>query len=169
MSRRFLAGAAVLACALLGLGVVTGPAADEKGAPGKDVFGMTKLWAFHLEIPAKEYEAMQPPAGGFGVPGAPPAPPAPGDKRDSERNLFGTEFRWAQGDFSAGDKTYKKVGVRYSGEITYFASSQGLKRPLKIDFGKFGDQKFVLVRRSTLHLSDVTSADRTKDRQTAQT
>jgi hypothetical protein len=69
MSRRLLAGAAVLACALIGLGVAPGPAADRKEAPGKDVFGTTRLVAIHLEIPAKEYEAMQPPAGGFGFPG----------------------------------------------------------------------------------------------------
>ncbi len=144
MSRRFLAGATALACALICPGVATCPAADGKEAPGKDVFGTTKMGAIHLEIPAKEYEAMQPPAGGFGFPSAPPAPPAPApkEKRDSERNLFGTEFRWAEGDLSAEGKAYKKVGVRYAGEITYFASSQGLKRPLKIDFNKFGDQRF---------------------------
>jgi putative membrane-bound dehydrogenase-like protein len=133
MSRRFLAGAAALACALLGLGVTTCPAAD--------VFGTTRVWAVHLEIPAKEYEAMQPPAGGFGFPGAPPAP-APKDKRDSERNLFGTEFPWAQGELTAEGQTYPKVGVRYAGEVTYFASSRGLKRPLKIDFAKFGGEPF---------------------------
>src|SRR5947209_12974865 len=128
MSRRFLPGAAALACAA---GLLSGalletrcPAADTKEAPGRDVFGAAKVWAVHLEIPAKEYEAMQPPAGGPGFPGTPPAPPAPRDKRDSERNLFGTEFRWAQGDFSAEGKTYRKIGVRYAGEITYFASSQ---------------------------------------------
>src|SRR5262249_8263230 len=129
--------ASVLCCALVRLG-----AADEKEAPGKDHFGAARLWAVHLEIPAKEYEAMQPPAGGFGFPGAPPAPPAAEEKRDSERNLFGTEFRWAKGDFSADGQTCKGVGVRYAGEITYFASAQGLKRPLKIDFAKFGDQQF---------------------------
>src|SRR5947209_16626316 len=104
MSRRFLAAAAALACALIGLGVATSLAADRKEAPGKDVFGTTKVWAMHLEITAREYEAMQPPAGGFGAPGAPPAPPAPREKRDSERNLFGTEFRWAEGDVSAEGK-----------------------------------------------------------------
>src|SRR6266480_6708195 len=98
MSRRYLSGAA-LACAasvLFGLRLTTCPA-DGKEASAKDVFGTTKVWAFHLEIPAKEYEAMQPPAGGFGLRGAPPMPPPPKDKRDSERNLFGTEFPWAQG------------------------------------------------------------------------
>jgi putative membrane-bound dehydrogenase-like protein len=147
MSRRFLAVASALACAMLGLA-----AADEKKAPGQDAFGPGKVWALHLDIPAKEYEAMQPPAGGFGMPGAPPAPPAaPRDKRDSERNLFGTEFPWAQGDLSAEGRTYAKIGVRYAGEITYFASSQGLKRPLKIDFGKFGSQRFYGLAALQLH------------------
>ncbi|HEX5273568.1 MAG TPA: CotH kinase family protein, partial [Gemmataceae bacterium] len=150
MSRRFLAGAGVLAFALtIGLGV----AADPKEAPAKDIFGTTKLWSIHLDIPAREYEAMQPPAAGFGFPGAPPAPAPekPKEKRDSERNLFGTEFRWAEGDFSAEGKTYKKVGVRYSGEITYFASAQGLKRPLKVQFDKFGDQQFHGLTALNLH------------------
>src|SRR5256885_15714933 len=125
MSRRLLAGWLVLICAELLFRSPMVAAADgkppaAKEAPGKDVFGTTKVWAVHLEIPAKEYEAMQPPAAGFGPPGAPPAPPAPRDKRDSERNLFGTEFRWARGNFSAEGKTYSNVGLRYSGEITYF-------------------------------------------------
>jgi putative membrane-bound dehydrogenase-like protein len=149
MSRRFLAGATALACAafllscaLLGLRVTTCPAADRKEPPGKDFFGASRVWAFHLEIPAREFEAMQPPAAGFGFPGVPPTRPAPRDKRDSERNLFGTEFRWAEGDLSADGKTYKKVGVRYAGDITYFVSARGAKRPLKIDFSKFGAQQF---------------------------
>jgi putative membrane-bound dehydrogenase-like protein len=158
MSRRSLAGAAALACAacllswaLLGLRVTTCPAADGKEAPGKDVFGTTRVWAVHLEIPAKEYEAMQPPAGGFGFPGAPPAPPVRKDKRDGERNLFGTEFPWAQGDLSVEGRTHKNVAVRYAGDITYFASSQSLKRPLKIAFDKFGDQQFHGIRALHLH------------------
>src|SRR5205807_8454677 len=93
-------------------------ATDDKEKPS-DVFGDSKVWAIHLDIPAKEYEVMQPAPGGFGFPGAPPMQPAPKDKRDSERNLFGTAFPWAQGDFSANGKTYKKVGVRYAGDITY--------------------------------------------------
>src|SRR5262249_49181275 len=105
----------------------------------------------HLEISAKEYEAMQPPAVGFGPPGAPPARPAPKDRRASERNLFGTEFRWVQCDLSVEGRTYKKVGVRYAGDITYFASSQGLKRPLKIEFNRFGDQQFHGLTSLQLH------------------
>ena len=121
MSRRYLSRAAALACAasvLLGLRATTCPAADGKEASAKDVFGTTKVWAFHLEIPAKEYEAMQPPAGGFGLRGVPPMPPPPKDKRDSETNLFGMEFPWAHGAVTEDGKTYKNVGIRYKGNAS---------------------------------------------------
>jgi putative membrane-bound dehydrogenase-like protein len=146
MGRRFLAAAVALVCGGFLLVPATAPAAE-----GKDVFGTAKVLSIHLEIPAKEYEAMQPRPGGFGFPGAPPAPPPPKDKRDTERNLFGTEFPWVQGEFTSDGKTLKKVGVRYAGEITYFASSRGLKRPLKIEFNKFGDQQFHGLTSLQLH------------------
>src|SRR5271166_3577642 len=107
MSRRILLGATALACgvfllscAFVGLqGTTASFAADKepsgKEAPANDVFGPAKVWSIHLNISAKEYQALQPSGGGFGFPGAPPAPPAPKDpkeKRASERNLFGTEF-----------------------------------------------------------------------------
>ena len=112
-----------------------------KDARGKDVFGLTKVWSIHLEIPAREYEALQPAQGGFGFPGGPPKQPAakgPKDKRETESNLFGTQFSWAQGKLSADGKTWDKIGVRYAGDITYFASAQRLKRPMKIAFDKLG-------------------------------
>ena len=131
---------------------VAGQAPVAKDAKTNELFGATKLWALHLEISAKEYEAMQPPAAAFGPPGAPPpAPKDPKDKRESERNLFGTEFPWVQADLTAEGKTYKKVGLRYSGEITYFASALGLKRPLKIEFNKFADQRFQDLTSLQLH------------------
>jgi putative membrane-bound dehydrogenase-like protein len=137
MNRRFLAVTTALVCVLAGFTVTKCPAADA------DIFGAARVWRVHLEIPAKEYEAMQPPTGGFDFTGAPPRRPAArGEKRASERNLFGTEFRWAECDFSADGETYKKVGIRYAGDITYFVSAQGLKRPLKIEFDRFGAQPF---------------------------
>src|SRR5262249_26632562 len=90
------------AAILLGLGLAPSPLALEPA--GKDVFGYSGVLPIPLKIPAKEYEGMQPPPGGFGMPGAPPAtqaPKGPAEKRDSERNLFGTEFRWARGDVTA--------------------------------------------------------------------
>src|SRR5262245_15432461 len=118
-------------------------AADEKQPPGKDPFGLTKVWSIQLALSAKEYEAMQPAVPQFGGPGSPPQPPVKAKKaaRDGERNLFGTEFPWAEGDVTIDGKALKKVGVRYAGDITYFSSAQGLKRPLKIQFDKFNDQQ----------------------------
>src|SRR5262245_60504949 len=119
MTRRILA-ASVSAVGLLivawslanALLLPAAPAADDK-----DVFGLTKLWAIHIDIPAKEYEALQPPAGfGFGFPGQPKEKAKKEkDKRDRDRNLFGTEFAWVHGDLTAIGKTYKKVGLRYDG------------------------------------------------------
>jgi putative membrane-bound dehydrogenase-like protein len=136
--------AALLPCVLFGPRLATSAAADGKDATGKDVFGATKVWAVHLEIPAREYDAMQPAGGGFGGPGGPPAPPPRDarDKRDGERNLFGTEFPFAQADLIADGTTVKKVAVRYAGDITYFSSARGLKRPLKVQFNKFAEQNF---------------------------
>src|SRR5262245_44609259 len=142
MKRRVLVRAAAVAC---GLAILAGtvlslspgvPAADPPA--GKDesgTFGLTKVWVIYLELSAKEYDAMQPPPGGFGFPGGPPPKKeVPKDKRDGERNLFGTEFPWAQGDVTVDGKAIKKSGIRYAGDITYFASGRGLKRTLKIDF-----------------------------------
>jgi putative membrane-bound dehydrogenase-like protein len=158
MDRRFLAGAGALLCgvsllswALVGLIPPTASRADDKEPSAKEVLGTARMLSIHPEIPAKEYEAMQPRPGGFGFPGAPPAPPAPRDRRESERNLFGTEFPWVQGEFTSGGKTLKKVAIRYAGEITYFASSRGLKRPLKIDFSKFGEEQFHGLTSLQLH------------------
>lgn len=145
MSRRFLAETTALVCVLAGLSVTKCPAADA------DIFGAARVWKVHLEIPAREYEAMQPPAGVFDFTGAPPRRPAPKEKRASERNLFGTEFRWAECDFSSDGETYKKVGVRYAGDITYFVSAHSLKRPLKIEFNRFGAQQFHGLASLQLH------------------
>ncbi len=162
MIRRFVIGAsALVSCAFLLFSTLSGFRGDAtagdpagKEAPGKDVFGPTKVWSIHLEIAAHEYEALQPRQGGFGFPGGPPKQPAPKDakdKRDGERNLFGTEFPWAQAKLAADGKAWDKIGVRYAGDITYFASAQRLKRPMKIAFDKFGGQAFHGLATLDLH------------------
>src|SRR4030081_3460712 len=111
MHRRALAVATVLACCaivLAGPAVPLSGAADDGDANGKaagaDSFGLTKVVNLHVEIPAEEYQAMQPPA-----PGGPPLAPRPKKpgERESERNLFGVEFPWARGAVMAEGKTYK--------------------------------------------------------------
>jgi len=160
MSRRFPARTTLSGFALL-LALLVGHAqprsfvaADDPKPAAKakspDVFGQTKVWSIHLEITAKEYDAMQPVfGGGFG----PPKKDAKKDdkKRESEKNLFGTDFSWVEGDITVDGKTLKKVGVRYAGDITYFVSARGLKRPLKIAFDKFSDQQLNGLSTVQLH------------------
>src|SRR5690606_13317223 len=97
--------------------------------------GPAAVWTIHLAISPEQFDAMQPPPpagpGAFG-PGPfapPPSAPAPNqagaNQQESERNAFGTEFRWAKGDFTAEGETLKNVGIRYAGDITYLVSAAG--------------------------------------------
>ena len=144
MHRRALAVATALACSaifLAGPAVLLSGTADDGDAKGKaagaDLFGLTRVVSLHIEIPADEYQAMQPPAPA-GVPGGPPPAPRPKKpgERESERNLFGVEFPWARGAVTAEGKTYKGVGLRYSGNASYMASAGGLKRSFLVDLDR---------------------------------
>ena len=85
--------------------------AAEPSKPDR-LFEPAKVWQFHIEMTAKEYEAMQPATGGGfgfpgGFPGAAPAPvPAkkPGD-RETHRSVFGTDFPVAHATISNGAET----------------------------------------------------------------
>ena len=112
-------------------------ATRRRKAAGADLFGLTKVVTLHIEIPAEEYQAMQPPApaGGSGGPPQAPRPKKPGE-RESERNLFGIEFPWARGTITAEGKTYKGVGIRYAGNASYMASAGGLKRSFLVDLDR---------------------------------
>ncbi len=129
------------------------PTAVGSTAYEASIFGSTKVWSVHLDITATEYTAMQPAVGGgFGPPSVPKVEEKrDGNKRDRDRNLFGTEFPWVEGDFTADGKTAKKIGVRYSGDITYFVTAQSLKRPLKLSFDKFGGGRFEGLTGVQLH------------------
>lgn len=109
-------------------------AADVVAANERPSFGLTNVWSLHLTLPPEEYDAMQPATAGFGLPPAPTA--ARNNRRDSETNLFGTAFPWVKADLSFGGES-GPVGIRYAGDITYFVSARGVKRPLKIAFDRF--------------------------------
>src|SRR5262249_13836371 len=105
-------------------------------------FGATQLWAIHLDVTAKEYDAIQP-SGGFGF--GPPQQPKKDDKRKRDRNLWNVEFPWVEGKLTVGGKTFTKVSLRYDGNAGYFASANDAKRPLRvrIEGGAFRGQKTI--------------------------
>ena len=113
-----------------------------------DVFGLDKVWQFHLEIPAKDYETMQPAAGmrgpGGGRGGFPGGEAEQLAARQADKNAdvhkgsgFGVEFPFAHATFTAGGKSFANAGVRYKGNASYMASSRSLKRSLKIELDHF--------------------------------
>ncbi len=142
MRRRFLAVTTAFVCTITLVGgppVTTsrGAAAAVAATAAGDLFGLNKVVDLDIEIPAGEYQAMQPPtpAGGFGGPPQAPRPKKAG-ARASERNLFGIEFPWGRGSLTAEGRTYNGVGFRYAGNASYMASAGGLKRSFKVDLDR---------------------------------
>ena len=109
--------------------------------PDQGVFGLTKVWQFHLELTARDYDKMQPTGGpgGFG-----PKKPddKPGEKPTDvhKGSGFGLEFPWVHADLSAEGKTYKDVGLRYKGNASYGTTSRGLKRNFVIELDHYDDK-----------------------------
>ncbi len=160
-----LCGAVVLAWALA-RPTAQLPAAEKdkavKETPSKDIFGLTKVWQFHLQFTAKEWETMQPtggmrfpggPGGPGGRPGFPPGPGGaekppekptdkPADKPTDvhKGSGFGIEYPWVHGEFTVDGKTYKNLGVRYKGNASYMAAARGLKRNFKIELDHYDDE-----------------------------
>ncbi len=111
--------------------------------PDQDVFGLTKVWQFHLEMTAKNYDKMQPTGsmrfpGGFG-PKKPDDKPGEKPADVHKGSGFGLEFPWIHADLSAEGKTYKDVGLRYKGNASYGTTSRGLKRNFFIDLDHYDD------------------------------
>lgn len=124
-------------------------------APVEELWSQSKIWQIDIEISPKEFEAMQPTAPAiFGgpVPGnAARTNDALVEQGETERNLFGTEFRWVEGNVSISKHKFEKIGIRYAGDITYLASTTNLKRPLKIELGRYTQQSWGNVRTLQLH------------------
>jgi spore coat protein CotH/Ca2+-binding EF-hand superfamily protein len=180
MSKRIWVVAVVVACAAVGgAWAFAGPAktadpkekAPAKDAPGKDVFGLTKLHQMHLEFTAKEWERMQQVVGGMGGPGRGPGGPAkPPEPKPGEEPIerhkgsgFGMQFPWAHADLSAGGKDYEDIGIRYKGNFSYVASTRGLKRNFKIELDHYdADLRFHGLKTLNLNAGAV---DQTKMRE----
>jgi putative membrane-bound dehydrogenase-like protein len=145
MGRHILIIPVALACWALFLARAAahapGPVATDEPAQKaarQELFALTKVLPLEIELTADEYDAMQPAMPAFGQ-GGPPARQRPkrGGARETERNLFGVEFPWVRGALKMGGKTYKTVGLRYSGNASYMASAGGLKRSFRVEFDRF--------------------------------
>jgi hypothetical protein len=100
---------------------------------------MNRVWQIHLEIPADEWEAIQPVGQTPGMFGAmPPAPPPPTDRPvrlDRHVSAFGIEFPWGFGTLTFDGKVHR-VGVRFKGNSAFSTAGKSPKRPFKIDFNR---------------------------------
>jgi spore coat protein H len=148
MSGRFwIAAASVLLLATPVFLWAPARAADDgkKPAAGADVFGLDKVWQFHLTLSAVEFAAMQPAPSAFpGFPGGPMPPakvePKAGEpKRETHRGAFNVEFPWVAASLAADGQTIDKVGLRYKGNATYMMSARNLKRSLKVDIDRYDE------------------------------
>jgi spore coat protein H len=144
-----------------------------KEQSGKDVFGLNKVWDFHLELSAREWERMQMVRGGgmpFGGFGGPKKGPEEPKLKQGEEQLeyhkgsgFGTMFPWAHASFSAEGQTYKNVGLRYKGNASFGSAGGALKRNLRIDLDHYRDeQRFHGLKSVTLNAG---AMDRQRNRE----
>lgn len=130
MSARALVGSFVVCVA-----VAVAQASDRE----HPVFRMDRVWRIHLDIPAEEWEAIQPvgqTSGFFGpVVRANPEPANRPVRLDRHSSAFGLEFPWGTGTFTTEGVSYR-VGIRFKGNSAYSAAGRGPKRPFKIDFDR---------------------------------
>lgn len=132
-------------------------AADETAHP---VFQSDRPMGLHLEIAPDEFRDLQPAGAAFGGgPGGPDAQgrppkrssPAENKVRETVRNRFGTAFPWVQATLTVDGKIWKKIGMRYAGDGSYLAAGNNLKRPLRLEFTRFGGNEFHGLRALDLH------------------
>jgi spore coat protein CotH len=96
-------------------------------AAATEVFGLTRVWRFHLHLSAREWDTMQVRGGRRPDPAA-----------DLHRpNGYGLRFPWASAELTAGGQVFPNAGLRYKGNFTYQASANLLGKPLRIDLGRY--------------------------------
>jgi spore coat protein CotH len=144
-------------------------AKDKVKETAEDVFGTNKVYQFHLELNAKEWETLQQVKGGrgfgfgFGAPKKDPERPAEKLTDVHKGGSFGTEFPWARGALTAEGKTYKEVGLRYKGGGSEMAAAGKLKHNFKVEFDHYDtDGRFYGLK--TLNLN-AGAADPTRGRE----
>jgi spore coat protein H len=145
MFQRDLVGGVVLVAAF---GFVTVPEthARPSGKPAKGervaagLFGLDKVWQVQIELPAAEFEKMQPAGGPGGVFGGPQqAKPADPNADVHKGGGFGVAFPYGKGSVSIGPEKFANVGLRYKGNASYMASRQSLKRSMKVELDHFNE------------------------------
>lgn len=142
--------------------------------PADSFFGPEKVHTLRLHISDEDWQLMQPTrrprpaplvADTIPAPSAQPArksaPAAPHHEKklpaiDGEKlppNNFGFEYVYVKAAFECDGQKLADVAIRFKGNSSYENYSQGLKRPIKIDFNRFiPSQKFQGVE--TLNLSN---------------
>lgn len=101
------------------------------------VFGMDKVWTFHLTISATNWDAMHPSRGQFMMPPAPPGKVAKKDTPVPARGGFGFDFDYVTGTLECDGRKLPNVAVRFKGNSSYLMSARGLKRPFRIDLDRY--------------------------------
>jgi spore coat protein H len=115
----------------------------------EEIFGLTNIHHFHLQIAAQDYAAME----AIPYQQAGMAPNTLPGKKDADRHLGEAFlFPWVRASLVANGSAYPTVGVRYKGQFTYKASRPLLKRSLKIDLQHFENgRKFGPLKKITLN------------------
>jgi spore coat protein H len=154
-----LRAALVIAVAIAIISIPSGPAAAEppieKGKPA-DLFAETRILPVHITMTAKEFDAMQPPSGGFGFPGpfgGPMNPPKkPADGREVHRNAFGLDLPWAVGSVVVDGASFDKIGIRYKGNGTIMDAARTIKKSIKLDLDRHDQsQRYRGLKTLNLH------------------
>lgn len=128
---------AFLALTLLGLSIGPTLRGAQTAAGPDPLFGLTRLHAIELRLPADHWSAMEPaPDPRWGGPGGPGPGPGgePGPPRDP-----GTEdqrYPWSTCTFASDGQVLTNVSIRFKGNSSFKMSRQGLKRPFRLDFNR---------------------------------
>lgn len=113
---------------------------SDKPLVGEGVFETTNVWAIHLALDGKEWEAMQP-RGRGGFPGfGPPQPQQSNpDGRELHRNKFGQDLPWVAGALEVDGRTFPNVAIRFKGNGTIMDASRTVKKSVKVDLDRRGE------------------------------
>jgi spore coat protein H len=169
----------MLVTALTLAGALAAASPPAAPAPSPELFGLTRVLKVEFRLTPAAWERMQPAAPPQFGPGFPPGPgvppfgPAPAGRppnktRGAHRTMMGMEYPLVRAAATMDGTEYPDIALRYKGNFTYMASSQGLKRPFRVDLGRYvkgraigGVSKFSLNNNITdpSHMREVLAYD----------